>query len=245
MNYGGGSLIETSGEMWTLSNVIAPICREANPPIVFDVGANIGDYSLSVNHLLPDATIFAFEPAASVFQALQHSIAANRLANNIRPFQLGFSDSERTVVLHSYTADGFAASVLGSIDLRLPTQVVDVELASTEQINVTTIDAFCEAHDIRHIHLLKLDVEGHEVSILQGSRRMIEQDAISLIQFEFGPANIYSKTYFYDFWTILSDRYAIFRIIPNGLVPVSYYGEHREIFLTTNYLAVHKTLKAL
>ncbi len=81
---------------------------------------------------------------------------------------------------------------------------------------------------------------GHEVAILQGARRMLAEDLISMIQFEFGPANIYSRRYFYNFWSILSERFDIFRIIPQRIVPISYYGEHVEIFLTTNYLAIIK-----
>jgi len=61
-----------------------------------------------------------------------------------------------------------------------------------------------------------------------------------MIQFEFGPANIYSRTYFYDFWTLLAAEFDIYRVIPKGIVPIGYYGEHREIFLTTNYLAVRR-----
>jgi hypothetical protein len=33
-----------------------------------------------------------------------------------------------------------------------------------------------------------------------------------------------------DFWTLLSGAYDIFRIIPAGIAPISYYGEHRNIF---------------
>jgi hypothetical protein len=104
---------------------------------------------------------------------------------------------------------------------------------------VTTLDNFCEARSISSIALLKLDVEGHELAVLEGARRMLG-DAIGMIQFEFGPANIYSRTFFYDFWSLFCDRFDLFRIIPRGIVPVPYYGEHREIFLTTNYVAIRR-----
>ncbi len=240
MNYGGGGLIETSGEKWVLAQAVSKICQGVSTPVVFDVGANVGDYSLLVRQILPTATVFAFEPSRPVYQELERRLAAADATDKVRAFNLGFSDAEKTAVLHSYTANGQEASLLSSIDLRLPTQVVDVRAASTEQIAVHTIDNFCEVQGIEQIHFLKLDVEGHEVAILQGARRMLAEDMISMIQFEFGPANIYSRTYFYNFWFILSERFDIFRIIPEGIVPISYYGEHCEIFLTTNYLAIRK-----
>jgi hypothetical protein len=115
--------------------------------------------------------------------------------------------------------------------------VLHVEVNDTERIVVRTLDSFCAAQGINRIDFLKLDVEGHEVAILRGAKDLLELGAISMIQFEFGPANIYSRTYFYDFWSMLSDKYYLFRIIPGGLAPITYYGEHLEIFLTTNYFA--------
>lgn len=239
MNYGGGGLIETSGETWVLREVVAHRCRQGTP-IIFDVGANVGDYSLTLKRLLPAATIYAFEPAVSVFQQLTANIAAARAEEQIKPCNFGFSDSERTVEFYSYTVDGNEASVLSSIDQRLPTQVLDVQTRSSDQIEVRTIDHFCAAEGIDRIDFLKIDVEGHELSVLRGAERMLKTGAISIIQFEFGPANIYSRTYFYNFWSLLSGAFDIYRIIPKGLAPINYYGEHNEIFLTTNYLALRK-----
>lgn len=240
MNYGGGGLIESSGEMWVLSEVVAGRCRQIAAPIIFDVGANVGDYSLCLSGFLPTARIYSFEPAKSVFQQLTGNIAAARAHGQINPRNFGFSDSERTVEFYSYTVEGNEASVLSSIDQRRPTQVLDVQTQRSERIQVRTIDHFCEAEGIDRIDFLKIDVEGHELSVLRGAKRMLTTGAISMIQFEFGPANIYSRTYFYDFWSLLSAAYEIYRIVPQGLAPINFYGEHNEIFLTTNYLALRK-----
>jgi FkbM family methyltransferase len=240
MNYGGGGLIEQSGEEWVLREVVAAACRNVEAPIVFDVGANVGDYARLVGRHLPSAVVYAFEPSAAVFRELRQNLSADDRAGRFRPFNLGLSDEEKTVELYSYTVEGHEQSLISSIDRRLPTQVVSVEVSASEEISVRTLDRFCESEGIARIDFLKLDVEGHELSVLRGARRMLEAGAVSLIQFEFGPANIYSRTYFYDFWSLLSDRFDLYRIIPRGIVPITYYGEHREVFLTTNYLAVRR-----
>ncbi len=117
---------------------------------------------------------------------------------------------------------------------------MQVEVSATERIEVRALDDFCREQGVERIDFLKLDVEGHELAVLRGARRMLGAGTVSLIQFEFGPANIYSRTFFYDFWTLLSGAYDIYRIVPKGLAPIAYYGEQREIFLTTNYLAVRR-----
>lgn len=240
MNYGGGGLIEQSGEEWVLTEVVAPACRAAAAPVVFDVGANVGDYSRLVRRHLPASLVYAFEPSAAVFRELERNLSAAAAPERFRPFNLGLSDEEKTVELYSYTVEGEEQSLISSIDRRLPTQVVSVEVSASERIEVRTLDGFCEAEGVARIDFLKLDVEGHELAVLRGARRMLESGAVSVIQFEFGPANIYSRTFFYDFWTLLHERFDLFRIIPHGIVPITFYGEHREVFLTTNYLAVRR-----
>lgn len=236
MNYGGGGLIESSGETWALAEVVARACKNVQSPVLFDVGANVGDYSLYLRQLFPSANIYAFEPAKSVFQELENKVNEA----GIKSYNFGFSDSERTVEFYCYTVEGNEASVLSSIDQRLPTQVLDVQTQRSEEIQVRTIDRFCAEAAVDRIDFLKIDVEGHELSVLRGAQRMLESGAIPIIQFEFGPANIYSRTYFYDFWSLLSGAYDLFRIVPQGIAPLNYYGEHHEIFLTTNYLAIKK-----
>lgn len=233
-------MIESSGEIWVISQIVSKACRDIDSPVMFDVGANVGDYSLCLRGHLPAARIYAFEPADSVYQELAKRISAAGADRQIKPYRLGFSDSEKLVELYSYTVEGNDASVLSSIDQRLPTQVLDVRTDRSELVQVQTIDGFCEAEGIDHVDFLKLDVEGHELSVLRGAQRMLTAGLISMIQFEFGPANIYSRTYLYDFWSLLSGRYDIFRIVPQGIAPITYYGEHHEIFLTTNYLALKK-----
>lgn len=237
MNYGGGGNVDSSGEEWVLSQVVAPACAPVQTPIVFDVGANVGDYALLVRRHLPSALIYAFEPCGPVYQELAKNLSA-RGDMNAKPYELGFSDTEKEVELYSYSIEGTEISLLASLDMRLPTQVREVEVSSTDRIQTKTIDGFCAENSISRIDFLKLDVEGHELAILRGSRKMLDAGAISMIQFEFGPANIYSRTYFYDFWSLLSETYDLYRIIPRGIVRLTYYGEHQEVFLTTNYLAV-------
>ena len=237
MNYGGGGCIESSGEDWVLSEVVAKACEGVTNPVVFDVGANVGDYSLLVRRHIPSAFIYAFEPSEPVYRQLTQNLSA-RGDVKAKSYNIGFSDAEKDLELYSYAIEGREISLLASFDKRLPTQALETTVSSSERIQTKTMDGFCATNAIDRIDFLKLDVEGHELAILRGASRLLASGSILMIQFEFGPANIYSRTYFYDFWSLLSENYDLYRIIPSGIVPIRYYGEHREVFLTTNYLAV-------
>jgi hypothetical protein len=72
----------------------------------------------------------------------------------------------------------------------------------------------------------------------------MDEERIDVIQFEFGPANLYSRTNFFDFWETLSPRYDIFRLLPAGMEPIKFYEEQLEVYLTTNYVAVRRAKSA-
>ena len=63
---------------------------------------------------------------------------------------------------------------------------------------------------------------------------------INFIQFEFGGCNISSRTFFKDFYEILSPYFKINRILKDGLYPIKSYNEILECYLQQNYLATKK-----
>jgi len=111
----------------------------------------------------------------------------------------------------------------------------------TEKVQIQTLDDFCAEKGIEHIHYLKMDVEGHELSVLQGGREMLAKGAIDWIQFEFGGCNIDSRTYLRDFFELLTPYYDIYRLLRNGFRPIRRYHETYEIFTTTNFIAIRRT----
>ena len=116
-------------------------------------------------------------------------------------------------------------------------QHINVSFTQHEVAAFTTVDAFSVDAGIGQIDLLKIDVEGHELAVLKGAARMIDEGHVRFIQFEFGGTSIDSRTYFRDFWQLLSPRYTIYRIVGNGLRRIDAYTEFLEIFVTVNFLA--------
>lgn len=233
MNIGGGDEIYQSGELFVLLFLQSQLALSSPPFVIFDVGANIGNYSLAVSSIFNNiAEIYAFEPSEITYHILKKNIG---YLLNAHLFNLGLNDftGNKTLYYHEQ-GSGMSSVYKRNLDH------MGIQFDQSEVILMITLDQFCEEHKISHIDFLKLDVEGHELSVLSGANKMIESDNIKYIQFEFGGSNIDSRTFFKDFYFRLIDRYALFRIVKDGLHPITQYRETYEIFTTTNFLAIHR-----
>lgn len=238
LNYGEGNYPLLSGETFALRYLRDQVFATRRPVIIFDVGANIGIYTRAVLDTFGNTTvIYAFEPAAKTFEMLAEKMDGHE---NVKLYNVGLGADEGTATLFS-AGEG---SKLGSVyDITARLNRVGLTLEDREQIALTTIDSFCAQEGVDCIHLLKLDVEGHELKILEGSRAMLDGERIDALQFEFGAANLDSRTLFRDFYDLLSERYALFRVLQDGLYPLTAYSETYEVYKrATNYLAVRRDL---
>lgn len=237
MNIGPASLPRYSGETHVLKNLRRIIGKKGDSVVtVFDVGANMGDYALEAYAYLGSATrIFCFEPSRATFEMLKEN---TRGIGPILAHQHGFSDREEALELFSDKTGSGLASVY---DRRLDHQ--GTRFLNRETVRLSTIDRFCLENSIKMIHLLKVDVEGHEYKVFAGAAEMLDANAIDMIQFEFGGCNIDSRTFFQDFYYLLNPKYRLCRLAVDGFVPVDIYNEKYEQFRTTNFIAIHRNIQ--
>ena len=107
---------------------------------------------------------------------------------------------------------------------------------------MNTLDNFAKREKIERIDFLKIDIEGNELAVLQGSKNLLTKNRILFIQFEFNEMNVYSRTFFKDFIDMLPD-YIIYRMMPRGLYKLGpYRPSTHEIFAFQNIIAVHKSM---
>jgi FkbM family methyltransferase len=138
--------------------------------VVYDVGANIGFFTLLLASLVgPDGNVFAFEPMPDNAVALRHNIALNSL-DNVTVVEKAVSSGSGTAQLLLSPHSAFHSLDLEGASKR------DVPGPKSGEISVETItlDEFVAADPARAPDLIKLDVEGAEVIALEGMRRVLE-----------------------------------------------------------------------
>lgn len=228
MNFGAGSFVDDSGESEVLNYLFKK--KKGQKILIFDVGANVGEYSKEViKHFENNVTIHCFEPSKATFSKLSENLAGN---NNIFINNIGLGSEHSEMTLYTNESN----SVIASLYHR-QLEHLNVDMNFSETVSVSTLDQYCINNSIDQIDFLKIDVEGHEISVLKGSEAMISRGAIKAIQFEFGGCNIDSRTYFKDFFLLLNPKYNIYRVVKNGLSPITKYKEEYELFYTVNYFA--------
>lgn len=230
MNIGTGSEAETSGEI----NVLDFVKKlDANPLVLFDVGANVGNYTKLLLKYIGgagiDVVIHCFEVSKNTFKALEQNLCDDRVVLN----NIGLSNERAEATLYCDKDNSGMASLYNR-----QLDYLGKKLSETEDVTLISLDEYCGEKGIKRIDFIKMDVEGNEFNVLKGAAGMLAEKRIKAIQFEFGGANLDSRTYFRDFWNLLTPQYSIYRILKDGLMPISQYHECLDIFSCTNYLAV-------
>ena len=152
MNIGGSDNPRNSGEVSVMKYIKNKLYAETKI-IIFDVGANVGRYSLLLQDVFQgNCSIHAFEPSKSTFQKLLLNI---KNKENINLNNFGFGDENKKMMLYY----DFPGSGLASVYER---RLEKHDLNKNEEIEIKTIDSYCNDNNIKHIHFCKLDVEGHE-----------------------------------------------------------------------------------
>lgn len=234
---GDGSVNE--GEIWVL-NYIKERLGNNGSLVVFDVGANNGHYSAEViKRFGQNLRLYAFEPARETHGLLTKCLSSH---DNAECLNFGLSDHEASTTLYSFASQSGLSSVYDRSLFNQPGSNGNHYNKRKEDIQLRTLDSFCRERKIERISLLKIDVEGHELKVLQGAAGLIESGAIDFIQFEFGGTNVDSRIFLRDFFEVLQPNYSLHRILRNGLWSIEPYAERDEIFLLSNYLAVSRTL---
>lgn len=229
---GAGAGVGTSGER-ILAELLADL--DGNKT-VFDVGANEGKFTELINSNVNNTEIHLFEPQEKLCKQLitEYSKEDDKVINC---FALSDKASQ-TTLYYDEEGSGLASMSKRKLDH------YGIEFDDKETIETKTLDGYCDDMGVAEIDLLKLDVEGHEFDILEGVERMLSQQNIRFISFEFGGANIDTRTYFQDYFYLFKKYdYNIYRILPNSdPFPITQYDEVDEAFRTTNYLATRNEI---
>ena len=221
----------TNGENCCLSRNL-----NKNSVVIFDVGANIGDWTLMALKYAPTAQIYAFEPHPEIFKVL---LSKSRNMN-IKCLPFALSDQEGLADFWEWGDNtNVEKSGLNGLFYRPILKEMFSQNPGMIQVYKLTLDDICEKNNVKHIDYLKIDTEGNEYFVLLGANRMISNRSIEIIQFEYGGCYIDSNTRLETVYKFLTERgYDIFRILPETLLPITNWDPKLENFQYSNYIAI-------
>jgi len=170
--YWTGTYFEKHELGWILNHL-------KNGGVFFDVGANVGMFSLAVARKFPASIVHAFEPCAATYEILQRNIALNQLRNvfAVRT-ALGDVNGEADLLVNARGLDG-----LNTIGKEATHS--DAVVVGRETVPLLTLERYLEANGISRIDCVKIDVEGAELPVLRGAEKVLRSPDAPVILFEY------------------------------------------------------------
>lgn len=207
--------------------------------VVFDVGANIGDWSfplvnkLSTLNMYDVTDLYMFEPVPSTFDFLKNRLGSENPALHYEPVALSSEAGESVIYVSAPKHDPNAGSnsLYAQSQFRHERQVT---------INKITATDFCKNHKIEKVHLFKCDTEGHDMEVIRGALPLLADEKISILQFEYNHVWIYSRNFLRDvFISIEKLPYRLAMLQHDQLWVFSEWHPELERFYEGNYALVH------
>ena len=222
----------TNGEMRFLQRNIE------NRSVIFDIGANVGQWTKFVLNTNKFLNIHCFEPSKYTFKKLiNNNFPSNVICNNI-----GLSSVKKEEFLHVSKK----GSALNSLYNRrgLKEHNVKILQQQNEKIQLDTLENYCRENDIKLIDYMKIDVEGHEFEVLKGGKKLFNNIRVNIIQFEYGGTYIDAHVFLRDIFHFFKEyHYNFYKIYPGCIKLIKNYYPKYDNFQYQNWLIINKNYK--
>ena len=152
-------------------SMLEPIDCGENQHVVFDLGARNGWFFSCWKAFCSNAVVHAFEPDQAAYKRL-----VNRFSNdeNVVLIDKGVGESESVETFYHLADSEVSSSFLQhdpSVWEEIKYQTGDVQ---ERQLQVTTLDSYCQENTVDSIYLLKIDIQGYELRALKGASKTLK-----------------------------------------------------------------------
>lgn len=146
---------------------------------LIDIGANCGDWCGAFLSYFPKTSVFAIEPAAATFRQLQARFAGDA---RVHALQAGASETAGSAVLHIGKD-----STLNSLERYAEQFAADRDnvIKGGEDVSLVRVDDVVKMDESAARRVLKIDVQGHELSALKGAVETLQRIDVALCELSF------------------------------------------------------------
>lgn len=131
--------------------------------IILDVGSNVGEVAMRLSRKVQQkGLVYAFEPDPFIYRRLEKNLSLNELSN-VSIHNVGFGDINSTKEMAPE-----------SVSNRGGNRIVS-DGKGTSKVKIQTLDLFVEENGLDRVDMIKIDVEGYEMKVLQGAMKTISK----------------------------------------------------------------------
>ena len=155
-------------------------------PIIIEAGAYNGHDTVQLAGLLPNGTVYAFEPVPELYRELCNSISGY---NNIKPINKALSDKSGTALMHISHDPSKPESPSQSSSLLEPKDHLlyapQVQFCTTTEVLTTTINDWAAEEGISSVDIFWFDMQGYELNALKESLNLLPTVKVIVTEVEF------------------------------------------------------------
>lgn len=151
-------------------------CLLRDDTVFFDIGANVGYFTLLAASIITSGSIHCFEPNPRCYAMLKNNIRTNALIN-VQTNSCALSDRSGSAQLYLALLENSGATSLNKPVFEYSGKEITVD--------TTTLDTYMSAKDIQHVDIMKIDVEGAELRVLQGALSLLTSGDKPVLIIEF------------------------------------------------------------
>ena len=207
---------------------ISNFLQEKSIKTIIDVGAHKGEFAENALKIRSVEKIIAFEPQKKIFEILKNKFANNKiitlnnyaLSGKVEKKIMKINKMSATSTLNQEINDDSLYFKFKSFLLHQKNSII-----AEEEINTTTFDIFFKYTIFDQSTLLKIDTEGYEIHVLNGSSKKINEVKFILIENQF--SNMYKNVNFKDCHDFLIKKN--FRLLKRFRFPTLHYEDRLYI----------------
>lgn len=143
-------------------------------PVIFDVGANVGQSVANFKNKFPTAIIHSFEPSPSTYDLLQKNVKS---FDGVSTWNIALGASNSVLTFHENSFSDMSSFLS-------PGGSAWGEVVRQSEVSVRTMDSFCLENSVDHINILKCDTQGYDLEVFRGASSLMKNGRIDLLYYE-------------------------------------------------------------